>query len=730
MINWTFILNPDTDNLLIDEPVGWADVDLEIVRDTKFHGVSIAYGTDDLQLRGEAAEVVEEAYKAKRLDADVKIRIRMECETEVIEEDFQLDFGTYEKVCGEECYVRIGVEQASCFSKFNANFDKQVDVESAKTFDTVTNTDPLPNLKKTIVLPPKTILKSAEGKVLVDGDITEFDFMEAFAIDWSVRPVFGDTKYESLATSQLSQPAAFFAYGATESDIVSPVLLYEDNPVCFTGDFDVYLRMKGTVQVREQTGPGKIFWLKASILKVHGSYAGAGPITVLQEVTLASMRSIDGTYASFPFDIAYTNPTMPLVEGDCLYMVVRAQQGAVGDFHGQVKATFAPETEVKIIGKSLCPATDGEIFLTFETLSRVADIITDGCLQVDSNYYGRTDSNVVYPEDGCGSLRALTSGLHIRNAPERRFFTSMKTLLEGLRPIDAVGFALEKEAGIERIVVEPVGYFYNQTEVLRLDGVKKVSKKSLPGSAVGSILVGYTKWEPGAINGLDEFNSTREYRTLSKNAKTKEDIQSGFVAAGYIIELIRIQNYALTGAADNKYDNETVIIQLKRDPDGEVVVEQGIDTGAANVVDPPTVYNYRLSPLRNLLRWWGWLSGLCFPDVSAAEAKMIFGSGTGNYLAEGKMNGDCSPEIAVLKENESVEITDLATTELRRPILRAESITFDYPMSMSDFGALRANPYGYISYESDGTWEKAYIFKVTYKKQQGIATFDLRTKYE
>ena len=43
MIDWQFILNPDTDNLEIDEPIGWADIAFEIIRDKKFHGVSISY---------------------------------------------------------------------------------------------------------------------------------------------------------------------------------------------------------------------------------------------------------------------------------------------------------------------------------------------------------------------------------------------------------------------------------------------------------------------------------------------------------------------------------------------------------------------------------------------------------------------------------------------------------------------------------------------------------------
>src|SRR5678815_4979666 len=142
MIDWSFILNPDTDNLTIDEPIGWADIAFEIIRDKRFHGVSIGYSLSEIKLVGEGAVFLKAQYETNGTDSDVKIRITALCDDEEqVTEDFQLDFNRYKEKCGDECSVSIGIEDISCFTLFNNNFDKKVDLLSDVAFDQVTPLD-------------------------------------------------------------------------------------------------------------------------------------------------------------------------------------------------------------------------------------------------------------------------------------------------------------------------------------------------------------------------------------------------------------------------------------------------------------------------------------------------------------------------------------------------------------------------------------------------------------
>ena len=106
--------------------------------------------------------------------------------------------------------------------------------------------------------------------------------------------------------------------------------------------------------------------------------------------------------------------------------------------------TFDPETYVNLSANRSCPDTTALVSLVHEAASRVTEIITDRCLTVKSDYYGRTDSEpYAAAEDGCGSLRVLSSGLRLRNAPNPVHFMSLKDIFDGLKAIDNIGMGVE-----------------------------------------------------------------------------------------------------------------------------------------------------------------------------------------------------------------------------------------------------------------------------------------------
>lgn len=719
MINFRFILNPDTDNIEVDEPVGFSDLPVEIERSAKYHGISVAYGADDLEFIGSAAEFIKEQYDLFGVDADVEIQVIAECDgVAAWDETFRLDFGQYSEGCGSKCSVKIGIEQISCFQKFTTGMDKKVDLDATTGFDG-SGIPPLPAMKWSVQLPSKTILKSSEGYVKAGTDAM---IAEGGAVHY-IRPIFTDTKYESLKTSQLAEPSVPFSI--SNDEIVSPYILYEDNPACFSGTFNALMRLKGDVHVFAETAFAAINNIEVVFIKTVASYQPYVDESKIlaRQIVFSGIQALPEEGLTYPFDVSYSNPALTLEEGENIFGFVFVEY--VGPAVGtKTTVTFAPETGVKIEGLSNCPPTTASLFMPFEVLQRVADVITDSCIKVDSRFYGRTDTPTVYTEDGCGAFRSLTSGLFIRRAPEAKVFVSMKEILEGLQPIDAIGFGLEVVNGVEVFKVEPVEYFYQDKEVLSIDGVNKVDKKVLMNETYGTVKVGFDKWQAESINGLDEFNSTREYRSTTRNAMAPLDLISKFITGGYLIELTRIQNFATSGAADTKFDNDLFLIQLKRDAEGLMIVEQGIPLSAVNVFDPPTVYNFRVSPVRNLLRWWNWISGNSFRWVDSGA--LMFNAGTGNYLAAGFIPDLCSPEAGILAESNDITQDALKSSA---PIVRNESVTFETPMSLDEFSNVRANPYGYISFRCNGEWQKGYITKMTYRMAKGKATIELRNAY-
>jgi hypothetical protein len=724
MVNSRFILQPDTPGSLeMEEPAGWNDAELVLQRDLIYHGISVAFSNRSLELQGDAASYVKDQYETSGVDASVILRIIFQCEEqEDYLEDFSLDFNTYKEICGADCRVSIAFAENGCFTKFRNNFDKKVDLNNDLSFDGTALTS-YDGLGKAIELPALPIFVSTEGNVT--GDTFDIDYPGSNISKYSIRPIFGNVIYEAINQSQLSAPSVVFA---VDDEVVSPLILFDDLPSCFSGEFDVEVRAKGSIQVSDTSGATNLQLdaLIVRIIQTDGSYHDLSA-TILAQQVLANNAFLDGNPQNFDFDLSFADPTHAIAIGENITMVIIGQHSGIPAVHPVISVQWDNETYAKFETIKRCPDTVNDVYLLFETLSRIAESTTDKCLEVDSEYFGRTDSQpTAYDEDGCGALRCLTSGLYLRKAENPTFFSSMKDVIDGLRCIDNIGFGLIKVSGQEKLKIESVSYFYSDQEVLRLPFVSEVQLAVAVNEIYGTVKLGYEKWEPENINGLDEFNSTREYRLDLRLGRNTLDITCKLIAAGYVIETTRQQSFALTGAGDTKRDNDTFIICLMRDAYTSLLVEQGMDS-PANLLFPNDAYNFRIRPIANLMKWFKSLSGN-YRDHTTKS--LIFASGTGNILAEGKIDDDCALELNATSESDNIEVTDFKNASDATPILRPESITFEYPMSLSDFLELRANPYGYISYQCGSDWLKGYVNKISYRPSNGMASFDLRKKYE
>jgi hypothetical protein len=171
---------------------------------------------------------------------------------------------------------------------------------------------------------------------------------------------------------------------------------------------------------------------------------------------------------------------------------------------------------------------------------------------------------------------------------------------------------------------------------------------------------------------------------------------------------------------------QTVLVTPVSDPDG-LVVEMGGITDAQNIIDPDTIYNFRISPIRNAMRWTDKLfSG--YRNINESS-QAIFMDGKGNYFASGLMNGNCIIELKAMAENETIDISKFSDSDMGMPVLRPERIPFTYPMSVKDFKTILANPYGVIKIVDSCKDAAGWIDEITYTPEEGMATFKLIPAY-
>lgn len=733
-MNWLFYL----DDTLIDEPIGFSDIALRIKRDENWHGVFFEASTSDLQFYGYGADYLRGKKANEGFAADVTFKAIVECGDPDEIFSGKLDFRQYKEKCGNTCFVVVPVEQEGCIMTLRNRYDQKVDLSDQLAFDKLTVLPNYDGLNFGMELAAQEMQALIEGYSPVAGEVVDISLFphDVRGKQYAIRPDYSRKISESIQTSQLTPTVQLSSDNGLNDSQISPVLLLEGLGNCYDNNLSYEGRLKGSMYFcldDDTGGPNASFNVKIQVAKGN-SVPFTPSYTILHTVTIFDAVEPVGFF-EFDFDLPFSGTT-ELLEGEGFFTYVLIDTNSDTAFCDTVRTvTFDPETYIIINSLASCPPTDALVSLVHETASRVAEAITDRCLTVKSDYYGRTDSEpYAADEDGCGSLRTITNGLRLRNAETPKQFISLKEIFDGLNAIDNIGMGVEPGAVYEPDVlrIEPVEYFYQDVKIADHPAIPSSSKDMKADLAYSTIKVGYKKWETENENGLDEFNSNKEFRTSLKSIDNTLDITSGFIAGGYPIEHTRQQSFADTGAADNKYDNDNFIICVARSPYayGNYIVEQGIAGNPANFYSPDTAYNWRIRPFYNLMRWWKSIAQ-SYMNLVNSSSKLFFASGVGNFLASGELAvyNDCKLESMAMAENDDLNKNSMVSGNI--PLWYPEEMTYKYPLSLSDYNVIKAAPLGYIYAQcGSGEYVKGFITNLVYRVAKGEADITLRLKWE
>jgi hypothetical protein len=783
-MNWKFKLidftyDPAGVETEVTEPQGWENISLNIRRDEEMHGIFFEFTGNELTFYKEGMSILRDAYNGYGVEANVNIVVQASCDDDNYDTFYtgKLIFDTYKETISDLCSVSIRTEQQDVVTTFRNRIDTAVDLATTTSLDGTALTT-YTNLPKNIYLPSKGLYKRtlrymendfyiAQGCVYRKNDISAGSGLETKDVT-----MYWDLDYENAQNDEVKNWQAVDMWDFS-SGSMSTMIIEDD------GQYDIDFRVKGIVLGGAQTeatilggSPGSLengfldmwvdvifavnyvetiigsYYLSTTTqnlsiayqspttssgfsMECHPTYGG-GPTP-----TLNTFDENNPTIANIPIDESYTT-TATLSNGDvvAVYLKVRQQ----GEYHRQLfnkediywSQSFKKSSDSYFNINSILykPTTNTDTFLVNESFARTTEAITDNKMSVYSDYFGRTDSQPYQAlTDGCGSLESITTGLLIReqlvsgNTPKLNI--SFKDLFTGFNCIHNIGIGLEDDnygGGREKIIrIEPVAHFYDSTTpIMTCGNVFNITRSVLPTRMYSEIEGGYAKYESEDITGIDEFLSKREYRTEWSQTRNKDSRVCNFIASGYALEVTRRKGHLTT--SDWRLDNDIFVICMKR-YSGDIVVEQGQISGDVNIVDPNTVYNFAISPIRNATRWLKtWFAGLKNPLTS----KLIFANGTGNYFAGGQYTQACSTDGQVLIENDALESAMLTDPNIAVPLWKPEQIQFDYPMSMADYNTIKLSPYGYVKYSSDGiTYQNGYILNIEYKPNQGIANFTL-----
>jgi hypothetical protein len=419
-----------------------------------------------------------------------------------------------------------------------------------------------------------------------------------------------------------------------------------------------------------------------------------------------------------------------MINGDriavCLY--ADGQGTGVNDpnLHCDILFDIQKDTFFSVKSLSTSNPSQAKVSLAHESFSRLSEIISG--LTVKSDWYGRKDSNVNRISDGFGggSLKAILNGYELRKAvfPEqeepKKIELSFKDLYEAMTAIDNVGWGFSEESGQLYLRVERWQWFYKNDVIMTVNNPNNVKRTLKSDKLYTRLKTGYSKYlDEKEINAIDTFHTEREYSTGIKATDKLLEKVCKFIADPYAIEITRRQQFK-KDTSNWKYDEDifVVVLELYRDEFWQQTT-MGIETGinqSTGIISPETMYNARISPERNALRWAEHFFG-----ANSAKNNLDFMSGTGNVSAKGSVSGSGENWYYLEDSANGTAVSENQSIPKKTPLLKPEILSFEYPLTFADYAAILANPYGKIVVDG----EECFIQKITPSLMKGTASFEL-----
>jgi hypothetical protein len=345
------------------------------------------------------------------LAANVTFRAEAVCGETVDILDGRFDFGTYIESCGNDCYVQIAVEKAGCTMALKNRYDQKVDIQKRTSFNNTTLLRQYLGIDFDLTLTPQKLQLSNEADtnlpissvISADPNWLDSDGFNNY-IGW-IAPPLQHVTHESLGTFNAS-PIIELA-GPLEG--VSNRPPYPDFPnatgtaeiinsgvVCDFTDTVASFRCKGSADVTF-SGAGAV-GLAVKIFKLPVGLDGTVAINWIE--LYASPIVVRTTNGTTDFDLS-DSVAIVLNQGDFIYYGISTRGDSINNI-SNFTLSFDVESFYEIKTSTECADSNCKVSLVNELGSRIIESISDLCLQMKSDYYGREDSEP-YPNSFDGS---------------------------------------------------------------------------------------------------------------------------------------------------------------------------------------------------------------------------------------------------------------------------------------------------------------------------------------
>jgi hypothetical protein len=725
---WQFrLIDSNNISTIVEEPVGWDGISCSFTRNMSHHGIFSNINTSDFEWVDTAYDLLLAEYNAQGANGNYQLLIEYECaDGDGYTTYFQgkFDFNTLERQCLDYCFIKCSVTTTRCADIFLSRMGQDVNVLSTENFDGETiapmGYNPLNIEGQDILLQNKANNDDGanwsghhDDAITLTGD--RFYYFPVYLPNNPIME-FGDFNVTNVSPSLVyvdfaRQDVLIFPKIADVWPAYTNLSIYNatvsENIVT---TIDIEWRCKGTMTITASyQGPIDVY-----IFAEHAGFIQNSQ--VLGSTLIASTALVAFTPLVINFDVSFTgtcnNPQIAFDQLSYFFNLDIVKQTSTGG--------------IDTVDISVDYDAGGVNYFNMETNSTNPTSVTDSVylpnlLEWLPTAYLPTDCPTLEVEPNlrnCLERYSVTKGSMLRNVTEPsvpQLFTNYEFMFDQCRKIFNIGWGFNNND--TELTIANIEDFYQSTIIADVGLLNKATFTTAKDLVYGTITIGYNKWEAEEYNGLDEMNTERQYRRNINSNPSELDLMSDIITAGYTIEVTRRKNQANTGTSDWRYDDDIFLINTFVD-EGSLYAYRGA-SDTANMYSPSTRMNLRLTPVRNLMRWFKTLAG-AQPTITNETLK--FTSGTGNYLAESRFADQCFIETGVVSEQQNVISTDVVAPT---PIWKTIYATFDAPLTMVQFEAIKTNVYGAIRFRCGNDLYLGNIVTLSHEPNTGLASFKL-----
>lgn len=329
--------------------------------------------------------------------------------------------------------------------------------------------------------------------------------------------------------------------------------------------------------------------------------------------------------------------------------------------------------------------------------SRLLEIMTGQKRKFYSKFLGRNIDNYPSPSTGVKPIyqdynykvtgdagnTAVIHGFALRNFNEsnplyKSITTSFKDYIKSLQSIFNVGLGIESSQYGQRVRVEELKYFYQDSVSVKLPNqITDVSRNVEPNMFIASALIGAKKGGEYDLGiGLDEPNIKAEYTLPLMKTNNKYDKESKYRSDDIGMEELRRKLWWLNEKQDSDGDNNLWLLDLKTPTlDNNYIYEQldwqdVLAQAPTGISNPDSYRSWRFTPKRCLKRHeWVLRSGLEH-DIYMSQ-KLSLASSNSNVNLSTQYIGELQP----VSEKSPIIVRDM-----ERARLLPEIIKFTHPI--------------------------------------------------